>query len=317
MVRDGRNGGLLSLLLVGTIGSCAGDNVQGHEEDLGRDSNVPSDTYNPDESTINRDGSIDGDLGVSPDGGDGSPDADLGIPDEVVPDEGTENQPPIVDGLSIAQRMGKDGLFFYNYGETNGIRRGNITYYRAEVSDPEGETVDDGLECRFEFTEEDAEVYTRDWRDNCLVGRAINDNGDYNLRIRVRDSEGLEGEHNVGLRVVDNVLPVAKAGPDLNLDVEDVECVIWDYEACDERNNICEDGPFAPGHGMFGTGSFDPDGEIADYRTIWDFENNPLVGFMGPCGTLGYSRVGEYTLRLVVRDNEGAGNFDDANVLVE
>lgn len=312
---DEKSSGLLSLLLAGTISACGG-NVPGHEEDGPRDSSTPSDMYSPDGN--GSEGNVDGDSGVSPDGSDAGKDSGLdgsdeGIPDEGVPDEGEENRAPVIQALF-------NPINDFDYPNPGDIRRGAINIYGVRVIDPEGETVDDGLECRFELDSEEG-VYVRDFRDEkdrvngCSLGRAVNTLGPYSLTVIARDSEGLESDpYTLEGEVVNNVPPVARAGDDLAIAADTSYCFNF---GCDDLDaSGCSGVPFAPGHDPDGTGSFDPDGTIEEYRIAFDYGNFPLVRQVGACGNSFRYEVGTYTIALIVTDNEDAESIDTIEIEV-
>ena len=95
-----------------------------------------------------------------------------------------------------------------------------------------------------------------------------------------------------------NAHPVANAGPDLSLEVWIPYCVVFDYDACVTENLVCRFGQFAPGHGRFGTGSYDSDGKVVEYRVLWDYENTPYFSFTDPCGSIMYTEPRTHTFRL-------------------
>jgi PKD repeat protein len=115
--------------------------------------------------------------------------------------------------------------------------------------------------------------------------------GTYRVRLTVTDDSGtIRNQHHDAMTVVVNAAPIADAGVDQLA---------------------------APGVNLsfIGTGSIDPDGEIASYT--WDFGDGASAS--GPRVSHAYQKPGTYTVRLTVRDDTGhaqALDYDEAQVVI-
>ncbi len=118
-----------------------------------------------------------------------------------------------------------------------------------------------------------------------------NKSGSYLVTLTVTDdSDTIRSSASDAARVVVNQAPIADAGPDL---------------------------VGAPGQELtfVGSGSIDPDGDVAEY--VWDFKDG--AGASGGQVRHSFDRPGTYHVRLQVRDDteqSGALDFDEAKVVI-
>jgi len=280
--------------------------------DVGHDGNGPSDVGSPDVPVTHVDasdgGSQDGNRhsdanGDSADanGRDGSQDGsesfDASTPDASVQ---TNTAPNVV--LIYEQ---SHPLTNQEYVSRN-VRRQRDTTFLARGYDAEN----DRLEYKCDF----GDGTIRDWNTDPRCIHGFDNNGNYSLVVRVRDPQGLEGSVSATLNVVNNIPPVAKAGPDVN------GLSTWtNYRfnfGTNPSDSNCTRGTYAPGHSAQGTGSFDEDGTIVEYKIYPDFVHFPESRSPGPCSYIAYSETGNFLLRLETVDDEGAVSVDEANVEV-
>ena len=157
-------------------------------------------------------------------------------------------------------------------GEINSL----IEFDGSDSYDPDGYIV----AYRWDFTNDG--LYDTDWMEEPYANHTYSAPGNYTLKLQVKDDEGATDTNTTYVNITENKWPIADAGGPYSGSV----------------NRSIE---------FNGSGSYDPDGFIVGYR--WDFDNNGTYDtdwMEEPYANHTYSVPGNYTLKLQVKDNEGA-----------
>lgn len=142
-------------------------------------------------------------------------------------------------------------------------------------------------------TDENDDIVNFSWNqgfgEGQIVSRSFSETGEYEVVLTVTDSQDFSDTDTVLISVVDNVSPVANAGVDTTVSINE-------------------------SFTLTGAASTDSDGAIVSYQ--WDHSS-----FGSPLTTeeitLSFSEVGEYTLSLTVTDDNGATHTDAVIVTVQ
>ena len=174
--------------------------------------------------------------------------------------------------------------------------------------------VNEGIECRWDFGDGTESDYG-----NCSVEHTYDSEGEKTITATARNSEKLENSVSDVFTAYNNIPPHADAGPDIEgLEIWTNYCFV--FGPCPQADEDgCEFAPYAPGHSAKGTNNYDEDGDIDEdgYEIHYRYNIAPLLAVLDACtGAVTYSSAGTYTLRLILRDNDGLESYDEATIAV-
>ena len=135
-------------------------------------------------------------------------------------------------------------------------------------------------------------TYDTKWDPSTSVSHVFNSDGIHTVILQIKDDDDYKDTDNANVVISKNLPPVADAGGPYSANTN--QYVVFD-----------------------GSNSYDTNGTITGYR--WDFENDGIYDTdwsMNPSEIYIYNIAGEYTVKLLVRDDDGTTDYDFSTVTV-